>query len=54
MLLRDGHTLPQSMRRVNVTEGDLDEDLHLRGHGGVGEIALARLERSGDISFIAK
>ena len=54
VLLRDGETLPRVMRRHDVSTSDIEEDLHLCGHESVKQIALARLERSGDISFVEK
>jgi hypothetical protein len=42
------------MRAHDISGGDLEEDLYLRGHRSLEEVALARLERSGDISFIKK
>ena len=54
VLLRDGTLRPEAMRRHGVTQHDLSEDLHLRGHEQLGELALARIERSGDISFIPR
>jgi uncharacterized membrane protein YcaP (DUF421 family) len=54
VLLREGEMLPQAMRHHDVSRGDLEEDLHLCGHDSVKEIAVARLERSGDISFVEK
>ena len=54
ILLQDGRTLPQAMRRHDISASDLDEDLHLRGHRAAKEISVARLERSGDISFVEK
>jgi uncharacterized membrane protein YcaP (DUF421 family) len=53
-LLRGGKELPEAMRRHGVSSSDLEEDLHLCGHRSPSEIALARLERSGDISFAEK
>ncbi len=53
VLLREGQPLGDAMRRHAISKGDL-EDLHLCGHRRAEEIALARLERSGDISFVGK
>ena len=53
-LLRAGRKLPEAMQRHGVSSSDLEEDLHLCGHRSTAGIALARLERSGDISFAEK
>jgi len=43
------------MRRNHVSTHDLDEDMRLSAHtDDVSEIGVARVERSGDISFIKK
>jgi uncharacterized membrane protein YcaP (DUF421 family) len=43
------------MRRNHVSTHDLEEDLRLNGHiDDVSQVRLARIERSGDISFIKK
>lgn len=54
ILLQDGQILTRAMRRHDISASDLDEDLHLSGHREVEEISVARLERSGDISFAEK
>jgi uncharacterized membrane protein YcaP (DUF421 family) len=54
-LLRDGKLDRAEMRRSLVSEHDFEEDLRLDAKTeDVSTIALARLERSGDISFIKK
>lgn len=53
-LVRDGSKLSDEMRRTDVTEQDLQEAMYMRGVADVGEVRLARLERSGKISVIAK
>jgi uncharacterized membrane protein YcaP (DUF421 family) len=41
------------MRRNHVSIHDLEEDMHLNGHiDDLSKVRLARVERSGDISFI--
>jgi uncharacterized membrane protein YcaP (DUF421 family) len=54
LLLREGELLREPLRHHDISHADLEEDLHLCGKHNLGEIALARLERSGDISFIPK
>ena len=54
-LVRDGEIDREKMKQALVSEHDLDEDLHLAARTeDVSTIKLARLERSGDISFIKK
>jgi uncharacterized membrane protein YcaP (DUF421 family) len=52
ILLNEGDFLPKKMRRHKISREDIFEDMRLRGHPDAGAIAAARLERSGDISFI--
>jgi uncharacterized membrane protein YcaP (DUF421 family) len=52
-LIRNGKIDHAEMRRCLVSEHDLEEDLRLEAKTeDVSTIAFARLERSGDISFI--
>jgi uncharacterized membrane protein YcaP (DUF421 family) len=54
-LVRDGKVDRDQMRSCLVSDHDFEEDLRLDGKTeDVSTIALARLERSGDISFIKK
>jgi uncharacterized membrane protein YcaP (DUF421 family) len=54
-LVRDGKIDRAQMRSCLVSDHDFEEDLRLDGKTeDVAAIALARLERSGDISFIKK
>ena len=54
-LVRNGEIDWKEMKRGLVSEHDLDEDLHLDAKTeDISEIQIARLERSGDISFIKK
>ncbi len=54
-LVRDGQIDRAQMRRSLVSDHDFEEDLRLDAKTeDVSTIALARLERSGDISFIKK
>ena len=53
-LVENGAPVRQQMRRHDITESDIAEDLHLCGHDSLKQVALARLERSGDISFVEK
>ena len=55
VIVRDGRCDLAVMRRNHVSMHDLDEDMRLSAHtDDVSNIRLARVERSGDISFIKK
>jgi uncharacterized membrane protein YcaP (DUF421 family) len=54
-LVRNGEINWKSMKHGLVSEHDLEEDLHLDAKTEeISDIKTARLERSGDISFIKK
>lgn len=54
-LVRNGEINWKSMKQGLVSEHDLEEDLHLDAKTEeISDIKTARLERSGDISFIKK
>jgi uncharacterized membrane protein YcaP (DUF421 family) len=53
LLVRDGRRDLQTMTGCMISEHDLDEDMRLQASTeDVSQIAAARLERSGQISFI--
>ena len=55
VIMRDGQYDFRTMRRNHVSTHDLEEDMRLSAHtDDVSAIRLARIERSGDISFIKK
>lgn len=55
VIVCDGRCDLAVMRRNHVSMHDLDEDMRLSAHtDDVSNIRLARVERSGDISFIKK
>ncbi len=54
-IVRDGKHDFRTMRRNHVSMHDLDEDMRLSAHtDDLSKIRVARVERSGDISFIEK
>jgi uncharacterized membrane protein YcaP (DUF421 family) len=53
-LVRDGVFLQENMARDHVAREDVREDLRLDGEEELAKIKVARLECSGDISFIKK
>lgn len=55
VIVRDGECIIPMMRRNHVSVHDLQEDLRLDAHlEDLSRIRVARVERSGDISFIEK
>ena len=55
VIVRDGQCDMAMMWRNHVSTHDLDEDMRLSAHiDDLSNIRLARVERSGDISFIKK
>jgi uncharacterized membrane protein YcaP (DUF421 family) len=55
ILIRDGELVHRKLRGNHITRHDLEEDLRLALHAeDIARIRSARLERSGDISFICK
>ena len=55
LLVRDGQVDWDAMKRSLVSRHDLEEDLRLDAHtDDLGKIRAARLERSGDISFVKR
>jgi uncharacterized membrane protein YcaP (DUF421 family) len=55
IIVRDGQCDLRMMRRNHVSMHDLDEDMRLSVHtDDLSIIRVARVERSGDISFIKK
>jgi len=55
VIVRDGECIIPMMRRNHVSIHDLEEDMRLSAHtDDLSKIRVARVERSGDISFIKK
>ena len=55
VIVRDGQCDMAMMWRNHVSTHDLDEDMRLSAHtDDLSDIRVARVERSGDISFIKK
>jgi uncharacterized membrane protein YcaP (DUF421 family) len=53
VLVRDGKLCPATMRRKSVSQHDIEEDMRLDAQTEeLSDIKVARLERSGDLSFI--
>jgi len=55
VIVRDGAPDCKAMRRNQISKHDLEEDLRLSAHTeDFAKIRIARLERSGDISFVRR
>ena len=55
ILIHDGALVHRKLRNHHITRHDLEEDLRLALHADdLARVRSARLERSGDISFIEK
>jgi uncharacterized membrane protein YcaP (DUF421 family) len=53
VIVQDGKIHRDTMRRNQISKHDLEEDLRLNAHTEeLAQIRVARIERSGDISFI--
>ena len=54
-LIRDGEVLEPSLRKHQISQGDLEEALRLNGRvADPGQVQEARFERNGDISVLEK
>jgi uncharacterized membrane protein YcaP (DUF421 family) len=55
VLVENGERKPDAMARAHISDHDLEEDMRMEAKTeDLSEIKIARLERSGDISFIKK
>jgi len=55
LIVRDGEPLWDAMRKSHITERDIEEALRSSGkEPDISQIALAHLERNGDVSIITK
>ena len=55
VVVEDGRYLEETLRKNHITTNDVEEDLRLEGKTeDIGDVRIARVERSGDISFIYK
>jgi uncharacterized membrane protein YcaP (DUF421 family) len=52
VLVRDGEMDRKAMRKVHVTEDDIKRELRNEGIAGLSQVTEARLEQSGDLSFV--
>lgn len=55
VVVENGKPIPKMMRRNHISAHDLEEDLRLDAKtDDISKVRIARVERSGDISFIKK
>src|SRR5213083_2190031 len=55
LIVEEGNLILSSMRRNHISRHDLEEDLRLDAQmENASQVRMARVERSGDISFIEK
>jgi uncharacterized membrane protein YcaP (DUF421 family) len=55
LVIRDGEVIPEGMRRNDLSEHDLHEDLRMNGQvDDVGEVEVAYAERNGHVSVVRK
>ena len=55
LIVEEGNLILSSMRRNHISRHDLEEDLRLDAQmENASQVRMARVERSGDISFIVK
>ncbi len=54
ILIKNGRIRQDQLKQLKLSEGDLMEDLHLNGVPDEQHVAIARMERSGDISIVKK
>src|SRR5438067_1147528 len=55
IIVEDGRPIMSTMRRHQISTHDLEEDLRLDAQTeDLSKIKIARLERSGDVSFVEK
>ena len=55
VVVEDGRYLEKTLRQNHITTNDVEEDLRLDGKTeDISQVRVARVERSGDISFLYK
>ena len=54
VVVEDGRYVEKTMRQNHITTRDIEEDLRLKGKEDIAKVRIARVERSGDISFLHK
>ena len=55
VVVEDGRYIEKTLRQNHITRNDVEEDLRLDGKTeDIAQVRVARVERSGDISFLYK
>lgn len=55
VVVEDGRYVEKTLRQNQITKRDVEEDLRLKGKtDDIADVRIARVERSGDISFLYK
>ena len=55
VVVEDGRYVRKTLRQNHITTHDVEEDLRLKGKTeSISDVRIARVERSGDISFLYK
>ena len=55
VVVEDGRYVQKTLRQNQITKHDVEEDLRLKGKTeNIADVQIARVERSGDISFLYK
>ena len=55
VVVQNGRYLEETLRQNHITTHDVEEDLRLEGKTeNIADVRVARVERSGDISFMYK
>ena len=55
LIVQDGRYVEKTLRQNHITKNDVEEDLRLDGKTeDISDVRIARVERSGDISFLYK
>ena len=55
VVVEDGRYVEKTLRQNQITTHDVEEDLRLKGETeDIADVRIARVERSGDISFLYK
>jgi len=53
ILVKDGHVFPDILKKVQISEDELEESIHEHGIETVSEVKLAILEVDGNISVVS-
>jgi uncharacterized membrane protein YcaP (DUF421 family) len=54
LVIRDGRPAPENLRKNNLSDADLLEDLRLKGVSSPEDVVSAHIERNGEVSVVKK